>query len=99
MDIYSNQCLNKAWNGSAISFFPSRLSFITLPIACATSFFLFGIIPGVNGMRIEDILLKYNFDTEEAGQLIERKYKEIVFQNYESIVDEIDIAGLLQQQI
>ncbi len=56
-------------------------------------------IDELSDMRIEDILLKYNFDTEEAGQLIERKYKEIVFQNYESIVDEIDIAGLVEQKI
>ena len=33
------------------------------------------------------------------GQLIERKYKEIVLQNYETIVDEIDIAGLVEQKI
>lgn len=56
-------------------------------------------IDELSDMRIEDILLKYNFDTEEVGQLIERKYKEIVLQNYESIVDEIDIAGLVEQKI
>ena len=56
-------------------------------------------IDELSDMRIEDILLKYNFDTEEVEQLIERKYKEIVLQNYESIVDEIDIAGLVEQKI
>ena len=56
-------------------------------------------IAELSDMRIEDILLKYNFDTEEVEQLIERKYKEIVLQNYESIVDEIDIAGLVEQKI
>ncbi|MCI8825306.1 MAG: DUF445 family protein [Lachnospiraceae bacterium] len=56
-------------------------------------------IDELSDMRIEDILVKYNFDTEEVGQLIERKYKEIVLQNYETIVDEIDIAGLVEQKI
>ncbi|MDE7307999.1 MAG: DUF445 family protein [Lachnospiraceae bacterium] len=56
-------------------------------------------IDELSDMRIEDILVKYNFDTEEMGQLIERKYKEIVLQNYETIVDEIDIAGLVEQKI
>lgn len=56
-------------------------------------------IDELSDMRIEDILIKYNFDTEEAGQFIERKYKEIVLQNYESIVDEIDIAELIEQKI
>lgn len=56
-------------------------------------------IDELSDMRIEDILLKYNFDIEEVEQLIERKYKEIVLQNYESIVDEIDIAGLVEQKI
>lgn len=56
-------------------------------------------IDELSDMRIEDILLKYNFDIEEVGQLIERKYKEIVLQNYESIIDEIDIAGLVEQKI
>ena len=56
-------------------------------------------IDELSDMRIEDMLVKYNFDTEEVGQLIERKYKEIVLQNYETIVDEIDIAGLVEQKI
>ena len=56
-------------------------------------------IDELSDMRIEDILVKYNFDTGEVGQLIERKYKEIVLQNYETIVDEIDIAGLVEQKI
>ncbi len=56
-------------------------------------------IDELSDMRIEDILVKYNFDTKEVGQLIERKYKEIVLQNYETIVDEIDIAGLVEQKI
>lgn len=56
-------------------------------------------IDELSDMCIEDILVKYNFDTEEVGQLIERKYKEIVLQNYETIVDEIDIAGLVEQKI
>lgn len=56
-------------------------------------------IDELSDMRIEDILLKYNFDTEKTGQLIEKKYKDIVYQNYESMVDEINIAGLVEEKI
>jgi len=56
-------------------------------------------IEEMSDMRIEDILLKYNFNTEQTGQFIEKKYKDMVFQNYEAIVDEIDIAGLVEEKI
>ena len=50
-------------------------------------------------MRVEDILLKYNLNVEETGEAIEKKYVEIVCQNYEKVIDEIDIAGLIEEKI
>ena len=50
-------------------------------------------------MRVEDILLKYNLNVEEIGEAIEKKYVEIVCQNYEKVIDEIDIAGLIEEKI
>lgn len=50
-------------------------------------------------MRVEDILLKYGADTEEAARLIENKYREIIFGNCAKVLDEVKIAEMIEEKI
>lgn len=53
----------------------------------------------LSDMRVEDILLKYHMNPGEMGAFIEKKYVEIIYENYEKASDEIDIAGLIEEKI
>ena len=44
-------------------------------------------------------LTGFSMNVEETGEAIEKKYVEIVCQNYEKVIDEIDIAGLIEEKI
>lgn len=50
-------------------------------------------------MRVEDILLRYGADMEEAAAAIENKYREVIFQNYTKVLGEVNIAEMIEEKI
>lgn len=50
-------------------------------------------------MKISEILEKYEFEEEEVSGWIEKAYRDFVGKNYSSFLDELNIAGMIENKI
>ncbi len=56
-------------------------------------------IYSISGICVENILIKYGFDTFEVREKIKEKYKKVVCENICPIFDSLDISGIVEKKI
>ncbi len=53
----------------------------------------------LSGMKIEEILFKYEFDVLEIRQFLGEKYKNLLYENIDIIFENIDISNIVEKKI